>query len=166
MGCHLWLTVDLQLSVAVPVPEEHIQAALDIEHSQEHQEHQDQEGCQHCWHVPCLLCQDREGHGEQHTWVWCRFAPRCGRGSRAAITLLNPPHAPGLSMEFPLPVPSRSLPACCRVNVAVTLLIQQANTPKSASWVRLSCRTLARSCSEEFWPDLMGHGDAVGRAVW
>lgn len=75
MGCHLWLTIDLQLSVVVPVPEEHIQAAADIEHSQEHQEHQDQEGCQHCWHMPCCLCQDREGHGDQHTWVWCRFAP-------------------------------------------------------------------------------------------
>lgn len=59
------LTVDLQFSVAVPVPEEHIQAAPDVEHGQEHQEHQDKEGCQHCWHMPCRLCQDREGHGEQ-----------------------------------------------------------------------------------------------------
>ncbi|RLV97266.1 hypothetical protein DV515_00012005 [Chloebia gouldiae] len=50
------------LSVAVPVPEEHIQAALDIEHSQKHQKQQDQEGCQHRWHVPHRFCQDREGH--------------------------------------------------------------------------------------------------------
>lgn len=100
-GCHLRLTVDLQLSVAVPVPEEHVQAALDVEHGQEHQEHQDQEGCQHRRHVPRRLCRDRDGHGEQHTWLWCRFAPRHERGSGAPLTLLNPPMHLGSLWDAP-----------------------------------------------------------------
>lgn len=58
------LTIDLQLAIAIPVPEEHAQAASDIEPGQKHQERQDQEGCQHRRHVPCHLCKDREGHGE------------------------------------------------------------------------------------------------------
>lgn len=49
----------------VPVPEEHAQAAPDIEPRQQHQEGQDQEGCQHRTHVPRGLCKDEEGYGEQ-----------------------------------------------------------------------------------------------------
>lgn len=47
----------------------------------------------------------------------------------------------------------------------MALLTQQANTPKSASCVRLSCRTLARSRSEAFWANLGADGAAVGWAV-
>lgn len=47
-----------------------------------------------------------------------------------------------------------SLPTRRRVKVAVALLTQQANTPKSASCVRLSCRMLVRSHSEAFWANL------------
>lgn len=59
-----------------------------------------------------------------------------------------------------VPLPSRR-----RVKVAVALLTQQANTPKSASCVRLTCRTVARRCSEAFWPNLEREGAPVGWAT-
>lgn len=73
--------------------------------------------------------------------------------------------APAPGSGCPVSVPSASLPARRRVKVAVVLLTQQANTPKSVSCVRLSCSTLARSRSEAFWPNLGGDGVAVGRAM-
>lgn len=84
--------------------------------------------------------------------------------SMVPMGLLLLPVASGTSLEVSF-CPIVSLPALRRVKVAVALLIQQANTPKSLSCVRLSCRTLLRSCSEAFGANLWGDGAIVGWAV-